>query len=589
MCDPTRPTERNADGAIQALPQLVIDKIAAGEVVERPASVVKELVENSLDARATRIDVTLEEGGCELIRVVDDGHGMGPGDVARAFLPHATSKLRDAEDLFNVSTMGFRGEALASIASVSQARLVSRPEGALEGAEIRVEGGEMGTVRAVAAPEGTTLEVRHLFYNTPVRRKFLKTKATEFRHVSEAVTRQALAHPEVAFRLTHGRRTSLRLPAVDDAQTRIRAVFGGEIADALLGVDEQTPAMSVTGFVGPPALAQRSTNMQYVFLNGRHIRDRAMTRAVMEAYRGRMVSRTFAVVVLYLWMDPSRVDVNVHPTKIEVRFRDPGAVYALTLTALERALADTAPVAGAAPAESGPVGREAGVRKAMQDFFSGPRSAPRSTPPPSPGLAPAAPAVAPGREAPPRNVTQIGETYIVEETADGFRLIDQHALHERLLYRELARRSREASVARQRLLIPEVVELKPADFQLALELRPALERLGLEIEEFGPSAVAVHAVPHMMRAISPSDLLRETIDELRQEAEGDARITREERLLRSLACKGAVKSGKRLNRAEIEALLDQRDRADLPPTCPHGRPHTLTFRLDELDRQFRRR
>ena len=583
---------------IHVLPQQVINKIAAGEVVERPASVVKELVENSLDAGATRVEVTLVEGGARLIRVVDDGEGMSAADVGRAFLSHATSKLRDTEDLFNVHTMGFRGEALASIGAVSQARIVSRERGAMHGSEVAVRGGELGPVREAGSPEGATVEVRNLFLNTPVRRKFLKSGATELRHATEALTRLALAHPEVTFHLTHGKRPVLRLPGAEGTLPRLQALFGADIADQLLPVNEETPALNVTGHVGPPSLARSSTQMQYVFLNGRYIRDRAIHRAIIEAYRGRMVSRTYPVVCLYLWMDPGRVDVNVHPTKIEVRFRDPGAVYALVLTAIERALAAAAG-GGVQPQDGGD--RQERVARAMQDFFATqrPRDPERQGFRPGRGAPPdpSGTSVAPGEAPPPaqgpalgpRNVMQVGGSYIIEETDEGFRVIDQHALHERLLYAELAARAQEAAVSRQRLLIPGVVELKPADFLLAMELREGLGRMGLEVAEFGENTVAVHTVPHMIRDADPGRLLCELLEDLREGNEGAPGATREEKLLRALACRGAVKAGKTLSRGEMEALLDRRDRTSPEPTCPHGRPHTLTFRTSELERKFHRR
>jgi DNA mismatch repair protein MutL len=430
------------------------------------------------------------------------------------------------------------------------------------------------------------VEVRHLFFNTPVRRKFLKSPATELRHTVEAVTRIALARPDAAFQLTHGRRPVLRLPAVDGPLPRIRPLFSDQVADALLPVNEETPAMSVTGYAGAPSLAENSSRLQYVLLNGRYIRDRAVQRAVMEAYRGRMLTRAFPVVFLYLWMDPSRVDVNVHPTKIEVRFRDPGAVYTLVLAGLERALAQASPTPGAAPSTGPAPERHERVERAMEDFFLR-RPSPVARPA---GAAPAALDAAPPPSATPvHNVIQVCGAYLIEETADGFRVIDQHALHERLLYTELAARSREATVSRQRLLIPEVVELRPAEFLLVMEVRDYLARLGMEVAEFGENTAAVHTVPHLMRDVNAGRLLRDLIEDLQREGDGKAEASREERLLLAMACRGAVKAGKRMSQAEIEALLDRRDRSGAGNTCPHGRPHTLDFRLDDLERQFHRR
>ena len=612
---------------IRRLPRELINKIAAGEVVERPASVVKELVENTIDAEASRVEVALEDGGKKLIRVVDDGVGMSPADLALAFASHATSKIAETEDLFRIDTLGFRGEALASIASVSRCRIVSRERGGAEAASIGDVGGRAGEVRACGAPEGTILEVRDLFFNTPARLKFLRTAATELRHAAEVVTRLALPCSALAVSLTHNGKPVLRLPPATSPRERAAALLGESLCDGLLSVHSETAAMAVTGLASPPGEGLVKPT-QYVFLNGRYVRDRAISRAIAEAYRSRLPRGRYPTVILHLQLDPARVDVNVHPTKIEVRFRDPGAVFAQVLTAIEKALRSAGPAAR-------PEKREA-VRRAIGDFFehSQQKAEVRRTGPGSPGQFDAArkeayaipdspagglsvdsaaaverppskpesgrPGTAelpfdhttePAHVAPPlpsRTFCQIRDSYIIEEAPDGFLVIDQHALHERILYDELRRRVGHAAVPRQRLLVPEIVDLQPEDFLRVMEMRDSLLRVGVEVEPFGERTVAVRAVPHVAGATSARELILEFVREAREGAPG--RLTdREEMLMRVIACKAAVKAGERLTQAQVEALLDRRDRIGPEPTCPHGRPTTLRFAFSDLEKRFRRK
>ena len=617
-------------GRIRRLTPDLINKIAAGEVVERPASVVKELVENAIDAEASRIDITLEEGGKKLIRVMDDGVGMSPADLGLAFESHATSKLADVDELFEIHTLGFRGEALASIASVSRCRILSRERGADGGNAVESLGGRVSEVKACGAPEGTLIEVRDLFFNTPARLKFLRTTTTEVRHATEAVMRLALPHPALEVNLFHKKKALLRLPSCEILRQRIAQVFGDTQCDGLLPVHSETAAMTVTGFATPPGEGLASSR-QYVFLNGRYIRDRAIGRAIAESYRSRLMRGRYPGVFLNLQLDPGRVDVNVHPTKIEVRFRDAGAVFAQVLAAIEKALRMSGPpatrVEPSAP-ESAPAEREQRVRQAMADFFEKSANAPEkhprefqphrpyagnsdsrpasdlSAPPAHPGAAPTpvggtpfvpdnAPVGEPSRR-PPESPTgglrafcQIHDSYIIEEVAGGFTVIDQHALHERILYEELKSRADHAAVPRQRLLVPEVVDLSPSDILLVQELSEDLLRLGIEVASFGEKTVAVHAVPHLAKGLNPRELLVELLKET-QESIGGRPGNREETLMRVIACKAAVRAGDRLSRAQVSALLEQRDRIGPEPTCPHGRPTTLRFDLPELERRFRR-
>lgn len=613
---------------IRRLAADVVNKIAAGEVVERPASVVKELMENAIDAEAGSIELALEQGGKRLIRVADDGSGIPAEDLPLAFESHATSKVSEADDLVEVATLGFRGEALASIGSVSQCRIVSRARDAGSGAEIECRGGRLSEPRSCGAPPGTIVEVRNLFFNTPARQKFMRTVPTELRHCVEAVTRLALPHVALRVEVTHAGRELLKLAPANSFRDRIGSVLGEEAAGALLPVHSESSALSVSGYVSPPG-AGGSSATQYVFLNGRYIRDRAIHRAVAEAYRSRLMKGRYPTVILNLQMDPNRVDVNVHPTKVEVRFRDSGAVFAQVLTAIEKVLS------GAGPSrpqhETGPgQQRREQVRTALSDFFRGrpsqepappgrqrPIGAPsRPAAPPRPaspdetetGRAPAPPPpeaarppVAEPTEEPPqpapepsvptaprdRGVFQLHNSYLVEETDDGFLLIDQHALHERILYEELRRRLTDAAVPRQRLLVPELIDLKPQDFLHVTEVADTLRRLGVEVEPFGERTIAVQAVPHMARGMNPRELITELIEE--GLAGPDRPTDHQDRIMQMIACKAAVKAGDRLRPAQIAALLDQRDRLGPEPTCPHGRPTTIRFTGHDLEKLFRRK
>ena len=614
---------------IRKLSRDLINKIAAGEVVERPASVIKELVENSLDAGATRVEVTLEEGGRKLIRVVDDGRGMTPEDLPLAFEPHATSKIAEVDDLFNIGTLGFRGEALASIGSVSHCRAVSRERGAAAGAMVECDAGQIGEQRAIGAPEGTLIEARDLFFNVPARLKFLRTTATELRHAVEMLTRLALPQPEVSFTLTHNGRTVLKLERAADARERLGALFGEDLSRTLLAVRSETSALTVSGFISPPGAGEMNS-IQYVFLNGRYIRDRAIQRAIIEAYRSRIMRGKHPVAFLDLRLDPKRVDVNVHPTKVEVRFRDPGAVFAQVLSALEGALRSAGPATAIAPPQevpsaapsAAPSDRAENVRQAVVEFFD--RNAGRSEPaqppsflratpaplrtgtiatppPPPPPLPPSDPKPADIGASTPQTelaatqqrsvgletAVQLHNSYLVEETPDGFLVIDQHALHERILYEELRQRLTTAAVPRQKLLIPEVVDLRAPEYLRVMEMREDLLRMGLEVEPFGERTVAIQAVPHMATKVPPRELLMEVLKEGGEDSPGEP-ADRQDKLMRIIACKAAVKAGERLSPAQISALLERRNRFGPEPTCPHGRPTTLRFTLKELAKQFRR-
>jgi DNA mismatch repair protein MutL len=600
--------------AIHILPAAVANKIAAGEVVERPASVVKELVENSLDAGASRIEIQLADGGASLIRVVDDGCGMDAEDLELAFVGHATSKLAREDDLFAITTMGFRGEALASVGSVSDARIVSRTAQTDAGHEVEMKAGVMGAVRACGAPPGTTVEVRNLFHNVPVRKKFLKTTATEMANITEAVTRLALANPAVHFVLVHNERSVFNLPPARDRAQRVGEFFGREVADSLIPFGWQSPEVNVEGYVLPPTVDRRNTRMQYTYVNGRYVRNTTLMHAVSEAYSGLLTVGRKPVCFVFLTLDPGAVDVNVHPTKLEIKFRSAREVHHQVLSALRDALrrADLTPkVVLNAPAGAAREDDGESVRQAIADFFAGPARQTAGVPavprhgtsgpggpaavrhgppaPAAPGQVPApTPEPAAGRPWRYGSCLQVLDTYIVEEAEDGINLIDQHALHERILYNRIRENLAEGRLSSQQLLVPDLVELPQPELYAVMDLRDELARFGLDIEAFGERTVIVRAFPQVMGRFDGRTFFRELLDEL-EGPEGSRRVDgRLEKLARMMACKGAVKAGQRLSPDQMRRLLEQRHEAGPTDNCPHGRPTTITLTRRELEKQFHR-
>ena len=583
--------------SIRILPSNVANKIAAGEVIERPASVVKELVENSLDAEAGRIEVDLEDGGARLIRVVDDGRGIPEEDLPLAFAGHATSKLTSEEDLFDISTMGFRGEALASIGSVSHARIASRTPDSDSGHEIEMEEGVIGSVRACGAPVGTQVEVRNLFANVPVRKKFLKTTATEMAHITEAVTRLALVRPDIHFALTHKGRKVYNLPPAESSAQRIGEFFGREIADNLIPVEWENERLRVGGYLLPPDIDRRNTRMQYTYVNGRYIRNKTLMHAISQAYQGMITSGRRPVCFLFIRLDPGTVDVNVHPTKLEVRFRSANEIHQAAVAAMRDALreAKITPQVALQAAEAGET--QQAVRRAIGDFFasSGPaqgsgevRARPRA------GGAGAAAQRPEGRPPPQRvqvrfgNCVQMLDSYLIEETDEGLNIIDQHALHERLLYNEIEERLKEGPLYSQRLLVPELVELPRPDFYTVMDLQEDLGRFGMEIEAFGDQTVIVRAFPQILGKFDGKSFFEDLLSEVEGGEERRNVDGRLERLVRMMACRAAVKAGQRLSPEQIKSILRKRSEYGPADTCPHGRPTTITLSRQKLDRQFRR-
>jgi len=588
---------------IKILPESVINKIAAGEVIDRPASVVKELIENAIDAGASRIDTYLEDGGRKLIRVSDDGIGMDADDLALAFQSHATSKLQNADDLFAVHTLGFRGEALPSIGAVSHAGIISRVKGVMNGAEIKIDGGVLGEVKERGAPEGTQVEVRELFFNTPVRKKFLKSIPTEMAYISEVLTKFSLSYPAIHFTLMHNNRTVFNLPTVQDTAERIATFFGEEMRKHLIPAFLREEMFTLSGYIAPPFFDKSNARMQFIFLNGRYIKDSAIFRAINEAYHGKLMHKRYPIVFLFLQIEPSEVDVNVHPTKIEVRFRNTSAIYNYVLSALKEGLNKSTTKTISVPSPIPRLEREAAreeefdlTKKSLWERFSL-----EKTDGEKPGIYNDIQASKKAEEKEKvfsaevsnknrRLCFQIHNAFIIEETESGLNIIDQHALHEIILYHEIERNLQASKSLSQRLLIPEMVELSPKDFFSIISLKEYLGTLGLEVEEFGQHTIVIRAFPQILKHLNAKEFVENVLAELGAEDSLKGKDKILNRLINIMACKGAVKAGQRLEPQEIEELLEKKKSINAyTNNCPHGRPTTLYFSLDDLQKQFKRK
>lgn len=558
---------------IRLLDPGLVAQIAAGEVVERPASVVKELIENALDAGAARIEVETEGGGRRRIRVADDGAGIPADEVPLAFARHATSKLSVAEDLFRITTLGFRGEALAAIAAV--ARVVCRTRAAAEalGVELRLEGGRILERRPLARPPGTEMIVEDLFFNTPARLRFLKGEGAERRHIDLWVSRYALAYPHVHFLLRHDGRPTLSLPAAREPRHRLAALYGAERAEALLEAEEEEGSIRVWGWISPPGMDRPDRQELVFFVNGRWVQDRMLPAAVLQAYHTVLPSGRYPWAFLWVELPPEQVDVNVHPAKIEVRFRDPDGVFRAVQRAVHRALRQAAPV---------PVFQAVEI----------PRRSTGKPPLPAPAL-PEGRRDAPAEEGgvaalpPLRVIGQVQATYIVAEGPDGLYLLDQHAAHERVLYEALCAQRQAGPLPAQPLLQPVLMDVPPEEMGLLEEHRGVLEDLGFRIEPFGPHTVRLRAVPALLSAEAVLPLVQDLLLDL-QESRRPLEGTLEARLIRSICKRAAVKAGQVLSVEEMQHLVRALERCAMPWTCPHGRPTVMRFPLGQLARQFGR-
>ncbi|MBK9446098.1 MAG: DNA mismatch repair endonuclease MutL [Betaproteobacteria bacterium] len=599
---------------IQQLPDLLISQIAAGEVVERPASVLKELLENAVDAGATAIQVQLEEGGVKLIRVADDGCGIAQEQLALALTRHATSKIASLEDLERVATMGFRGEALASIAAVARVTLTSRALGAPHAWRLAGETG--ATAEPAALIAGTVVEMRDLYYNTPARRKFLKSEGTEFAHCAEMLKRVALAHPEIAFTLAHNGRVSLQLPR-SDFRRRTAAILGDDFLTDSRSVEVAAGDLTLTGHAALPAHARARSDAQYCYVNGRFVRDKVLAHALREAYQDMLHGSRYPAYCLFLKLDPAGVDVNVHPAKTEVRFRDSRAIHQFVYHAVNRAL--SAPLGGLSqpatptPADPGTFARPtftppqqggfanshqhsllvsepavaaytsfvAAARPAGTSQFAG-ESAPLFTPTSMPASA--------AGEAPPLGyaLAQLHGVYILAQNAAGMVLVDMHAAHERILYEKLKTAVDERAIATQALLIPAVFQAAALDVAAVEEHPETLAALGFDIAVVGPSQLAVRTVPALLQSGDPAALAKSLLGELREHGATQLMAARRNELLATMACHGAVRARRQLSLPEMNALLRQMEATERADQCNHGRPTWVQLSMDELDRLFLR-
>jgi DNA mismatch repair protein MutL len=590
------PPGPSADPVVRRLPDGLVDQIAAGEVVERPASVVKELVENALDAGARRIRVEVREGGAALVAVSDDGRGMTPADARLALERHATSKIACAEDLARIRTFGFRGEALPAIASVSRLRLRTRARGAAAGVEIEVDGGKWIAERAAGGPEGTRVEVAALFANVPARRKFLKAPATEWGHVAEWLARAALALPQVHFDVRRDERPAVSWPAVAEPLDRVAAVLSEREAEGLVPVAAEEGALRLHGFASRPDAHRPSAAGLHLFVQRRPVRDRLLRHALLDAYREVLPRGRYPSAVLFLDLPPQAVDVNVHPAKWEVRFADPGAVHRLVSRAVREALGARRWLGGAgAPGPAASALLSSGPAAVHEPATSDWIFAGAEAPPPAPRLAPAAaePAAPAGpdpglRFADLRPLGQLLATYLLLEAPGGLVLVDQHAAHERVLYERLRAGYRAGAVARQALLLPATVELAPDRAARLAGALAELPGLGFDVDAFGGCAFAVRAIPAELAGRDPAALLAELAEQL---GAGDGSLRAPEaidRLFASLACHSARRAGEALEPREQRALLASLDAIPWAPTCPHGRPVAIPITRGELERRFRR-
>ena len=604
---------------IRQLDALLVNQIAAGEVVERPASVVKELVENAIDAGATRIRIELEQGGIERIEIIDDGCGIDAAQLTLAIAPHATSKIRSGGDLHAIATLGFRGEALAAITSVSRFSIITRTARDPTGARLDGEGVMFDPPAPCGCPPGTTMIIRNLFFNTPARRKFLRTVQTEFGHVSDLVGRLAMSHPAIGFVLVHDDRPVLDLPPRQPPRQRIVEVLGKELDRELLEVSLDSAAVerpiSVWGFVGTPSIARSSARFQHFFINGRFVRDKTIAHALKEGYRGLLDPTRLPLAVLYLEMDPSQVDVNVHPTKAEVRFRETQSIHGLVLTAVRQRLllADLTPDASIAPGRpalawpggDGPeVSVEPSATRAFVEHFKqlDPvqrgfayqeiREALRDEGMEEAGIFadPAAPTNAPTNHTSVR-ILQVHQSYLVVEDSEGLSIIDQHALHERVMFEELKARILVGCLESQRLLMPAVVEVRAEQMTLLDSLAPLLKRIGVEAEPIGPRSIAVHAFPSFLfeRRVDPVVFMTELFDRAAEDGFSPEDEAAVHEVLDMMSCKAAVKAGDHLTEEELLELLRRRDAIERGGSCPHGRPTTIRMTLRDLEKQFGRR
>ncbi len=590
---------------VKVLDAHLVNKIAAGEVIERPASVAKELIENALDAGATKIELLVEGGGERRLSVADDGEGMTQEDLLLAIQRHTTSKISSEDDLFAIRTLGFRGEALASIVEVSKTIITSKSDESSEGVHVEIEGGRILTVKTAGRARGTTVDVRELFFNVPARRKFLKSEKTEFFHIMRVVKRFALACPNVHFRLEHNKKIVLDLPPTTDLRQTIVQLYGADLARALIDLHMSIPGITVRGLVSPPQITRSDRAEQFLFVNGRFVRDTQINYAISQAYESAIKGDQYPYIFLFIEIDPRAVDVNVHPQKAEVRFAEPIKVQALVKQAITKALTsahavprfEKLPISPPAPREEEspfPLGKGVGLGPgerpaigASQQFNLRTELEERRRVSPSSPLAAAEPAPA------FRVLGQLHGTYIVVQTESGLEIIDQHVAHERILYEKFLAQLKESKIVRQRLLIPVTLEMPPDTAELlAAHLNDLDERLGIGIEHFGGGTFILRDWPQVLTSEWSKSEFSATLEHVLAVLESEAQPTLEElakTLAARVACEAAVVKSKPLRLEEMTELVRQLKQTQSPYRCPHGRPIVLAYSLEELERKFGRR
>jgi len=584
---------------IRLLPEIVASQVAAGEVVERPASVVKELIENSVDAGASKIDILIRRGGISLVRVIDDGCGMDRDDALLSLERHATSKIRSAADLHAIATLGFRGEALPSIASVSRFRLTTREAGAVAGTEIIVNGGKIDIVRDGGEPPGTQVEVRSLFYNLPGRRKFLRSENTESRNIEHQLHLQAIGHPEIAFTFVRDDRLVFQLPRAANLHDRIRDLHGSELLERLLPLTSAgLGKIDVGGLIGQAGVSRQTRAQQLVFVNGRAIESPVVTAGLREGYHTALMKGQFPVTFLFLNLDPASVDVNVHPAKREVRFRDPSAVREAVVNSIRRALQagrghwqEKFRAPNVSQTSALPIERETRPIEVQQTIetlprvvpseFEGPRKLPDTTP---------------AEERIDKKVPQqfqiigvLNKLYVLMENADGLVLVDQHAAHERILFEELRRRMEEQGVPSQKLLLPQTFDLSPRDAEWVERNMSILQKMGIGIEGFGPNTFKIDCLPAFLKTSDPVSFMQRVVDDLKSASNSSSALRLGEEMIAKTVCRHAVKANDPLRYLEVEKLIQDLLGCDLPYCCPHGRPTMIQISLAELEKKFGRR
>ena len=603
--------------SIQILPDNIASKIAAGEVIQRPASVVKEVVENSIDAGARNIVITIKDSGKTLIKIADDGNGFSPADLEVAFERHATSKIKSYDDLENIKTLGFRGEALASIAAIAQVEIKSRTADEAVGLSMKVEGGVKHDPEPCGMEPGTTITVKNLFYNTPARRNFLKTNATEFKHILETIQRAALSYPDIAFTFISDDDTVFSVHQ-SDLFTRIGELFGEELSEGLMECNEETDYLTVYGFLAKPEFSRRTRNEQFLFLNRRYIVNRAINHAVYRAYEHLLIKGSYPFYVLFLDVDPSHIDVNIHPSKLEAKFDNERSVYGIVTSVVRKTLAENDMMPSlsmgdaAGPDEHIPAShnrqqstlhmlrvnpqtgelieeRRPGEQNRtdlnlfQRDSFKTPQRKSEGTDryyEPEPEQTKQESSTESGL------IYQLHNKYILAQIRSGLMIIDQHVAHERILYERALKRFTTENPSSQQLLFPETAELGHAEVELVKEIQPLLDTLGFDLKIFSKNTVIIEGIPADVRPGYEHNILKKVLDEYRSNM--GAQIDVRDNLAKSFACKTAIKSGDSLTDEEMRDLIDQLFATEMPYVCPHGRPVVIKLSVDELDKKFGR-